>query len=102
MNTTPPMPQNRTASPAKPPRKPFSPDMDLLNLGVRVADKIINTRNLERLRPYLNDTNATDDEERLAEKADERMKEAARATGNKALLGCIEALRLHSLERRKR
>ena len=42
------------------------------------------------------------DEERLAEKADERMKEAARATGNKALLGCIEALRLHSLERRKR
>ena len=42
------------------------------------------------------------DEERLAEKADERMKEAARATGNKSLLGCIEALRLHSLERRKR
>mgnify|MGYP001764780449 CR=1 FL=1 len=40
--------------------------------------------------------------ESMAEKADERMKEAARATGNKSLLGCIEALRLHSLERRKR
>ena len=42
------------------------------------------------------------DEERMAEHADDRLREAARATGNKAVLGCIDALRVHAVERRKR
>lgn len=42
------------------------------------------------------------DEERLAEHADERLREAARATGNWAVLRCISALRTYALERRKR
>ena len=42
------------------------------------------------------------EEERLAEHADDRLREAARATGNRAVLGCINALQVHALERRKR
>lgn len=39
--------------------------------------------------------------ERLAETGGAWLREAARATGNKAVLGCVDALHDHAKERRK-
>ena len=40
--------------------------------------------------------------ESMAEDAGQHLREAAKATGNRALLATIDALRFHALERRKR
>ena len=73
LHTTEPALQRSAAAPAKPPRKPFNPDNDLINVGTRLVEKVVNTRNWEQLRPYLNDANATD--------------EATRKNGTAVLLG---------------
>ena len=72
LNTEPAL-QRSADAPAKPPRKPFNPDNDLINVGTRLVEKVVNTRNWEQLRPYLNDANATD--------------EATRKNGTAVLLG---------------
>lgn len=37
----------------------------------------------------------------MAEDGGERLREAAKATGNKSLLACLDALHRHALEKRK-
>lgn len=44
---------------------------------------------------------ALDEAERIAEAGGAWLREAARATGNKAVLGCVDALADHARERRK-
>lgn len=40
--------------------------------------------------------------ERMAENDGEHLREAAKATGNRPLLACIDALRIHAIEKRIR
>lgn len=67
------MEQNRGASPAKLSRTPFNPDNQIIYVGTRLIDRVVNTHDWELLRPYLNDANATD--------------EATRKNGTAVLLG---------------
>jgi hypothetical protein len=73
-----PAPQQASASPGptKASRALFSPDQYLVKIGQGLADDVFQTRNWERLRPYITDANSKD--------------ETTRKNGTAVMLGLAE------------